>query len=62
MSGISFARVWSPQVFEFMYEFKVIEFVDPFIPYSPLIPFYPMFMMILGASLMVKSRRVPEPD
>jgi hypothetical protein len=59
MTGISFARVWSPQVFEFMYGFKVIEFIDPFIPYSPLIPFYPMFMMILGASLMVKSRRVP---
>ena len=58
VTGISFARVWSPQVFEFMYGFKVIELVDPYIPYSPLIPLYPMFMMILGASLMVKSRRV----
>ena len=59
MTGISFARAWSSQVFEFMYGFKFIEFVEPFIPYSPLIPFYPMFLMILGASLVVKSRRVP---
>ena len=59
LTGISFARDWSPQVFEFMYGFKAIEFVGPFIPYSPLIPFYPMFLMILGAAFMVKARRVP---
>ncbi|MCH7820864.1 MAG: hypothetical protein IIA07_02505 [Proteobacteria bacterium] len=56
LTGISFARAWSPQVFEFMYGFKVIEFVEPYVPYSPLIPFYPMFLMILGASFVVKSR------
>ena len=35
---------------------KVIESIDTFMPYFPLVPFYPIFIMIVGAFLIVKSR------
>ncbi len=56
LTGSSFGRAWSPQVYEFLFDIKVIASIEPFMPYSPLVPFYPIFMMILGASLMVRSR------
>jgi len=54
--GSSFGSAWSPQVYEFLFGFQIIESVDSFMPYFPLVPFYPMFIMILGAFLIVKSR------
>ncbi len=56
LAGSGSGSVWSPPAYEFLYGFSVVNFVDPFIPYSPLIPFYPIFIMMLGALLMVKSR------
>jgi len=52
----SFGRAWSPQVYEFLFGFKIIESIDTFMPYFPGVPFYPLFIMILGAFLIVKSR------
>jgi len=52
----SFGRAWSPQVYEFLFGFKIIESIDTFMPYFPFVPFYPLFIMILGAFLIVKSR------
>lgn len=52
----SFASAWSPQVYEFMYAIIVIAFIEPFMPYSPMVPFYPMLIMILGAFLVVKPK------
>ena len=54
--GSSYGRAWSPQTYEFMYGFRVIEFVEPFMPYSPLVPFYPLFILMFGAFLIVRSR------
>ena len=54
--GSSFGRAWSPQVYEFLFGFKIIESIDSFMPYFPLVPFYPIFVMMLGAFLIVKSR------
>ncbi len=54
--GSSFGRAWSPQVYDFLFEFKIIESIDSFMPYFPLVPFYPMFLIMLGAFLIVKSK------
>ena len=54
--GSSFGRAWSPQVYEFLFGFKIIESIDSFMPYFPLVPFYPIFVMMLGTFLIVKSR------
>ncbi len=54
--GSSFGAAWSPQVYEFLFGFKVINFIDSFMPYFPMVPFYPLFIMILGAVLIIKSK------
>jgi len=54
--GSSFGRAWSPQVYDFLFGFKIIEYLDSFTPYFPGVPFYPIFIMMLGAFLIVKSR------
>ncbi len=53
--GISFGSAWSPQVYELLFRFGAIEFIDSFMPYFPLVPFYPIFIIMLGAFLIVKS-------
>ena len=57
LTGSALGSVWSPQVYEFLFGFKIIEAIDTFMPYFPLVPFYPIFLMMLGTFLMVKSRR-----
>ena len=54
--GSSLGSAWSPQVYEFLFAFDVIASIDTFMPYFPLVPFYPVFIMMLGAFLIVKSR------
>jgi len=54
--GSSFGAAWSPQVYEFLFGFKVINFIDSFMPYFPMVPFYPLFIMIFGAYLIIKSK------
>ena len=54
--GSSLGAAWSPQVYEFLFGFKVINFIDLFMPYFPMVPFYPQFIMILGAVLIIKSK------
>lgn len=54
--GSSFGSVWSPKVYEFLFDFRAIESVDTFMPYFPLVPFYPIFIIMLGAYLIVRSR------
>ena len=56
LTGSSFGSAWSPQVYEFLFGFKVIESLDTFMPYFPFVPFYPLFITMLGAFLIVKSR------
>lgn len=57
--GSSFGSAWSPKVYEFLFDIKVIESIDTFMPYFPFVPFYPIFIMMLGAFLIVKSRDRP---
>jgi len=54
--GSSLGSAWSPQVYEFLFAFEIIASIDTFMPYFPLVPFYPFFIMMLGAFLIVKSR------
>ena len=54
--GSSFGSAWNPQVYEFLFGFKIVESIDAFMPYFPLVPFYPLFIIILGSFLIVKSR------
>jgi hypothetical protein len=54
--GSSLGSAWSPQVYEFLFAIEVIASIDKFMPYFPLVPFYPIFIMMLGAFLIVKSR------
>jgi len=54
--GSSFGSAWSPQVYELLFEFKVIESIDSFMPYFPFVPFYPIFIIMLGAFLIDRSR------
>ncbi len=54
--GSSFGAAWSPQVYEFLFSLKVVNFIDSFMPYFPMVPFYPLFIMILGALLIIKSK------
>ena len=53
--GISFGSAWSLQVYELLFSIGAIEFIDSFMPYFPLVPFYPIFIIMLGAFLIVKS-------
>jgi len=54
--GSSFGSAWSPQVYEYLFGFQFVETIDSFMPYFPLVPFYPIFIIMLGAFLLVKSR------
>ncbi len=54
--GSSYGSAWSPQAYEFLFGFKIIESIDTFMPYFPFVPFYPIFILMLGAFLIVKSR------
>ena len=56
LMGSSFGSNWSPQVYEFLFEFDVVGSVDTFMPYFPLVPFYPLFIVALGAFFLTRSR------
>ena len=56
LAGISFGSAWSPQVYELLFGFRAVELIDTFMPYFPLVPFYPIFILMLGAFLIVKSK------
>jgi hypothetical protein len=56
LTGSSFGSAWSPQVYEFLFGFSVVESIDAFMPYFPLVPFYPIFIIMAGAFLTIKSR------
>jgi hypothetical protein len=55
LAGSAFGSVWSPQVYDFLFGFRIVEAVDTFMPYFPLVPFYPILIIMLGALLIVKS-------
>jgi hypothetical protein len=56
LAGSSFGSTWSPQVYEFLFGFGIVESIDAFMPYFPLVPFYPIFIIMSGAFLIIRSR------
>jgi len=56
LASSAFGSVWSPQVYDFLFGFGLVEAIDTFMPYFPLVPFYPILLMMLGTFLIVKSR------
>ena len=56
VAGSSFGSAWSPAIYDFLFQFKMVEVTDSFMPYFPLVPFYPLFVMMFGAFLIAKSR------
>ena len=54
--GAGFGSAWSPQVYNFFSGIEVMVFIDSFMPYFPLVPFYPIFIIMMGTFLIVKSR------
>ena len=52
----SFGDTWSPQLYEFFESIDLYNRIDSFMPYFPLVPFYPLILMVLGTYLIVKSR------
>lgn len=56
LTGSSFGSAWSPQIYEFLFGFRIVESMDAFVPYFPLVPFYPIFIIISGTYLIVRSR------
>ena len=55
LAGSASGSVWSPQAYDFLFGFKVIASIEPFAPYSPGVPFYPIFVMMLGAFLLKRG-------
>ena len=56
LTGSAFGSIWSPQVYDFLFGFRIVEAIDTFMPYFPLVPFYPILLIMLGALLIVKSK------
>jgi hypothetical protein len=56
LAGASFGSAWSPQVYDYLFGFRIIESIDAFMPYFPLVPLYPIFVIMFGAFLITKSR------
>jgi hypothetical protein len=54
--GSSMGRAWSPQVYDYLFGFGMVESLDSFMPYFPLVPFYPLAIMMLGTLLIVRSK------
>lgn len=53
--GASFGASWSPLAYDFLFSFRTLEYLDGFVPYFPLLPFYPLFLMVFGASLIARE-------
>lgn len=60
LTGASFGSAWNPQVYEFLFNFGIVESVDRVMPYFPLVPFYPLFVITFGTFLIVRTRGWPE--
>lgn len=52
----SFGDAWSPKIYKFLESIDLYNRIDSFMPYFPLVPFYPLLLMVLGAFLIVKAR------
>jgi hypothetical protein len=56
--GISFGSPWGRQVYDFAASVPVLETIGIYTPFFPFAPLFPIFLMMLGASLILRSRGV----
>ena len=54
--GTSSGSLWSEPAHLHLYGYLATEFLELYVPYWPLIPFLPMFVILPGALLLAKSR------
>ena len=57
--GISFGSPWGKQVYEFAFSVPVLNTTGVYTPFFPFVPCFPIFLMMFGACLIVKSRGKP---
>jgi hypothetical protein len=55
IAGSGFGSAWSPRVYDFLFAFPIVEMMDAFMPYFPLVPFYPLLVILFGAFFLSKS-------
>ena len=56
--GASFGSPWGRQVYEFVASVPVLKTIGIYTPYFPFAPLYPLFLIMIGACLILKSRGV----
>ena len=57
--GVSFGSPWGKQVYEFGFSVPVLNTIGVYTPFFPWVPCFPMFLMMLGACWILKSRGQP---
>ena len=57
--GTSFGSPWGRQVYEFGFSVPALNTIGVFTPFFPFVPCFPLFLMMLGACLILKSRGQP---
>jgi len=57
--GVSFGSPWGRQIYEFGFSVPVLNTIGVYTPFFPFVPCLPLFMMMLGAWLILKSRDQP---
>jgi DMSO/TMAO reductase YedYZ heme-binding membrane subunit len=60
-AGASFGASWSPLIYDILFSFRTVETLDGFVPYFPLVPFYPLLLMIAGTALFARAGLGPAP-
>ena len=54
--GISFGSPWGKQAYEFGFSVPVLNTIGVYTPFFPFVPCFPIFLMMSGACLILKSR------
>jgi len=59
LAGTSFGSPWGKSVYEFVYSVPVLNTIGIYTPFSPFAPIFTIFLMMFGASLILKSKGQP---
>ena len=57
--GISFGSPWGKQAYEFAFSVPVLNTIGVYTPFFPFVPCFPIFLMMFGACLIMKSGGQP---
>jgi len=57
--GVSFGSPWGRQIYEFGFSVPALNTIGVYTPFFPYVPCLPLFLMMLGACLILKSRDQP---